>query len=522
MSQQPNTQKSKIPEVLTDTLFKVLKESFQIVLEIYQGIAANKIPWRNCSLIGIAFCLLITFRIDLALIHKTRFAFLYPYNHWFYWPYCFFGITSGFWGWGLGQLGLRRKLVKKLSNAFLNAGLKTHTGKLPGFISNTAIDAYTSKLKLAMTGLSKQQFVQAKPSLQSSLQVFIDQFRDNISSGTIEIVYSQTELPDLILLEDIKSIGRYRFTPGNTRGGQVIEDLSDVPHLLIAGQSGGGKSTFLRQFITTMYVNNRNCQFTLIDLKGGLEFLTFNNLPRVDSIPDINSAARALNKFDNELENRMTLLKENECKDLEAYFKIPKDKRKTHPLFKGGSLDRHIVVVDEAAEIFLIGEKSEAQLIQNARRILSRIARQGRAVGIHLVIATQRPDTKSLDSQVKANLSGVLSYPMANDASSITVLGNGRATDLPGEIKGRAIWKRNADMMEVQTPFLSVEETNKLLEPFRIRAADQVPPPPPAPPSPSPKTEGQETPPVSLVATSTEAVSTPSKPIQKSDFEKGA
>ncbi len=164
----------------------------------------------------------------------------------------------------------------------------------------------------------------------------------------------------------------------------------------------------------------------------------------------------------------MELLKTNECKDIDAYLAIPEEKRKVpqagHFL---QNLSRHVLVVDEAAEMFLAGAHAETNDIQTARRVLSQIARQGRSVGVHLVIATQRPDSRALDPQVKANLTGVICFQMLNDASSITVLGVGRATELPA-IPGRAIWKSGAEMIEIQTPFLGTEDTDRLLEKHRV------------------------------------------------------
>jgi S-DNA-T family DNA segregation ATPase FtsK/SpoIIIE len=448
----------------------LISQTAQAVKELLYGIRYNTVPWAICSSFGILESVLICKHWDFTLFKLCRLQSIYPFGANTYRFYCFFAVTGGLWFWAAVQTVLRVKLMRRLKEVFINCGLKTNMGRIPAYISNTALDQYTQKLRLNNVGIPKYQFEKVKDDIGTNLQVFIDDLKENRREGTIDIVYSSEAMPEsATIMGSATQFPRFQFIAGSIRRGFLIENLKDVPHLLIAGQSGGGKSTFLRQLITILFLNNKNCQFTLIDLKGGLEFQIFENLPRVQVIPDLPRAVRNLERFEEALKSRMALLKANGCKDLDAYLALPEEKRKPCPEFKSQGLDRHIIVVDEAAEIFLAGGGGSPQEIQKAKRVLSQVARQGRAVGIHLVIATQRPDTKSLDSQVKANLTGILCFPMPNDASSMTVLGNGRATDLPSDIKGRAIWKKNGEMTEVQTPFLSVDETESLLSEFRTK-----------------------------------------------------
>ena len=229
---------------------------------------------------------------------------------------------------------------------------------------------------------------------------------------------------------------------------------------------GRGKSTFLRQFTTTLYLNDDNIHFTFIDLKAGLESQFFENLKRVDVYHDISMANYFLIRLSKTLQYRMSLLKANKCKDVLEYYKLPDEKKVLVPVPDSEvqpGLSRHVIIVDEAAELFLAGGDNKASDVQDAKRVLSQVARQGRSIGVHLVIATQRPDGRALDPQIKANLTGTLCFQMVNDTSSILVLGNGRATDLPS-IPGRAIWKSGMEMVEVQTPYLDPQETEELLK----------------------------------------------------------
>lgn len=280
----------------------------------------------------------------------------------------------------------------------------------------------------------------------------------------MDVIYATLPMPATYNFGKPEDIGRANFIVGTTRANEIKTSLNKVPHLLVAGQTGGGKSTFLRQYIVTHYLNDRRAKFTLIDLKGGMEFQLFENLPRIEVPENMELAVDAIESLSETLDTRMALLKKERCTDIQEFFEKQKkqgsNQKSTLP-----SLNRHFVVIDEAAEMFLAGHHATGKDVQKAKRVLSRIGRQGRAVGIHLVVATQRPDSRALDPQIKANLPGALCFQMANDISSITVLGNGRATDLPA-IPGRAIWKVGKDMVEVQTPLLTSKRTEELLSEF--------------------------------------------------------
>lgn len=119
---------------------------------------------------------------------------------------------------------------------------------------------------------------------------------------------------------------------------------------------------------------------------------------------------------------------------------------------------RIVVVVDEIAELMPTFKGKANSDLMEINSTLNRIARMGRAIGINLVIGVQKPDARNLDPTIKANLSGVLCFAVSHFTQSTIVLGNSRAADLNKEYKGRAIWKRGLEFIEVQTPLLTEEE----------------------------------------------------------------
>lgn len=437
-------------------IYRTVTRPFQ---ELFDGVVSKTLPWHLCFGVGVLIQLGFSFHLDRWFLSLFDGLWLYPTNPKLFRIYYVASITSPFFFWAIYKTMLKQRFLAKLTTTFQQVGLKNGLGKLPNFVFDKALDSQTRKLRLARVGISPVEFDKRKNDLASALHVYVDEVRENRAQGTIDFIYGREPMPKEFSPDNYK-LSANKFLIGITRSKRYIADLRDTPHLLVAGQTGGGKSTFLRQFITSLFLNNESFEFFLIDLKGGLEFQLFERLKRVKVFGDVENSAYMLGGMAHEITHRMELLKSSQCKDIVQYH------AKLKETGGGSPLSRKIIVVDEAAELFLAGGQSKTGDVQNARRILSQIARQGRSLGIHLVIATQRPDSRALDPQIKANLPGVLCFQMVNDVSSISVLGTGRATDLP-PIAGRGIWKNSLDFVEVQTPYMTVEEAETLLKPHQ-------------------------------------------------------
>lgn len=437
----------------------------QPIVEVVYGIRKDTILYWPLIAWGVIFDVLILSGLDQFIFKWLKIYWLYPKNPIAYTFYSFFGATLGFWIWGAIQARRKVNMIERLTQVFVESGLKSPMGKLPSFISDRPVDELVRKLKVTNAFMPKAKFEEAKERLESALQVYIDEITENRSGGTVDILYSHFEIAKMVEADNISSIGPEKFFVGQTRAKPIYSSLSETPHLLIGGQTGGGKSTFLRQLVTTFYANNQSYNFSLIDMKGGLEFQLFEGIQRIKVISTFEDAKVLFDGLDKMLTERMKILKFNNAKDIETFSAIPKAQLKRPDDTSDESMDiqRHIIVIDEAAELFLSSSKSNIGEVQELTRQAIRIAAQGRAVGLHLIVATQKPDSKAVNGQIKANLTGIISFPMATLGASFSILGNGRAKELPA-IPGRAIWKSGLDQFEVQTPYLNPQETKKLLD----------------------------------------------------------
>lgn len=455
-----------------ENFIKATKRLCRPVVEIAHGIRKGTIPYFECGAWACIMSALTACGADVWLLKKSHLAFLYPYNHpVIYWTFQVALLTSGFWLWGIREAVKLSKLLSTLTNIFIEAGLKTSLGRIPSFIADRPIDGGVREMVLSMNGVPLSTFKQAREKLETDVFGFIEEMKEARTRGLIKIMYAEKDIPKIITLDSPYGYRGYDFIVGNTRTGQKRSSLEATPHLLIAGTSNSGKSTYLKQFISTLYLNNPACEFTLIDLKNGLESIQFHNLPRIQVVIRPQEAVEKLARLQAVIAKRAKFLLENSCHKIEEFFALPKDKKVWTADFRSDrDFGRHVVIVDEAAELFLVGAELNAEGASKARRIVAQLAAQGRAVGVHVIVSTQRPDVKVIDGTIKTNLQGRLCFQMPDNASSMTILDSVRAADLP-DIKGRAIWRDGTEMSEVQVPLLADDKIEALLEPMREKKA---------------------------------------------------
>jgi len=205
-------------------------------------------------------------------------------------------------------------------------------------------------------------------------------------------------------------------------GSPLIADLSRMPHLLIAGATGSGKSVCITALAACLAINNRpeDLRLIMIDSKM-VELLRFNGLPhlwgKVET--DLNRILGVLRWVVVEMEHRYRLLEASRARDLEVYNR--KQARKE----RGAPLPRIVVLIDELADLMMsMPDQTEHNLV--------RLAQMARATGIHLVVATQRPSTDVVTGVIKANFPARLAFAVASGVDSRVILDAGGAETLLG------------------------------------------------------------------------------------------
>ena len=237
-------------------------------------------------------------------------------------------------------------------------------------------------------------------------------------------------------------------------GKPIVGDLSSMPHLLIAGTTGSGKSVCINTIILSLLYRHipDKCKFILIDPKM-LELSTYEGIPHLlcPVITEAKKAASVLGWVVKEMESRYRLMTKEGVRNIDGYnskHKLP--------------MPYIVVVVDEMSDLMLVAGKEIENYIQ-------KLSQMARAAGIHIIMATQRPSVDVITGTIKANFPTRISFQVTSKIDSRTILGEQGAEQLLG--KGDMLYMSSANrIMRIHAPFVSDDEIQKINNFLRSQA----------------------------------------------------
>ena len=250
------------------------------------------------------------------------------------------------------------------------------------------------------------------------------------------------------------------FTIGKDVSGEPLyADLGKMPHLLVAGSTGSGKTIFLNSLIISFLYKNPpwRLKFILIDPKR-VEFNVYSGLPHLlcPVILDVNKVVASLKWLVMEMERRFDLLSEFKARNIESFNKLIERKNKNSKE-KIPYLPYIVLIIDELADLMVAkGREIESFIV--------RIAQMARAVGIHLVVATQRPSVEIITGLIKANITSRIAFQVASQVDSRTILDMAGAEKLLGEGDLLFLSSDTSKPKRAQGAFVSEREVKRVID----------------------------------------------------------
>lgn len=245
------------------------------------------------------------------------------------------------------------------------------------------------------------------------------------------------------------------FALGKDIGGKsMIADLSKMPHLLIAGATGSGKSVCINTLITSLIYKSSpsDVKMLLIDPKV-VELSVYNGIPHllIPVVTEPKKAASALYWAVNEMTQRYKLFAENNVRNIESYNKLME---KNNPEMK---LPKIVIIIDELADLMMVAPNEVEDTI-------CRLAQMARAAGMHLVIATQRPSVDVITGLIKANIPSRISFAVSSQVDSRTILDMAGAEKLLGKGDMLFLPIGESKPIRIQGAFISEKEVEKVVD----------------------------------------------------------
>jgi S-DNA-T family DNA segregation ATPase FtsK/SpoIIIE len=334
----------------------------------------------------------------------------------------------------------------------------TQFGVEPGFLQQKAADGSMRQTKVKVNRISALQHdlelalaaapIRVEAPVPGKSIVGIEVPNSQISRVSLRSVIESEEF------QKIRTKSPLAFALGQDVSGQpIVADLAKMPHLLVAGATGSGKSVAVNAMITCMIMTNTpdDLQFVMVDPKR-VELSTFNGIPHLLApvVVDMDLAVAALNRTVQEMDDRYKKFAQVGARNIETYNSLPEDKR------RGPKYPYLILVVDELADLMMTSP-------DEVEHTVTRLAQMARATGIHLVLATQRPSVDVVTGLIKANFPSRISFAVTSQVDSRVVLDTPGAEKLLGRGDMLYMASDSSKLARLQGCFVSDKELDKLV-----------------------------------------------------------
>lgn len=321
--------------------------------------------------------------------------------------------------------------VAYFNHVFDEVGLKSKDESLPRFLYEEEVSDYTTLFAFE-TLIPLVEWKAKKEQLEMYFNVEIVSIKqDSQNNRIIQILIKKSDLPSCVEYDN-EIYTENGFVLGISYNGYITIDLDRNAHVLIAGETGSGKSNILKLLVYQSLVKNYNV--TLIDFKRGVSFSNFSNMVKI--VYEYEQSAATLEEVVEETKRRLDLFRSTKVDNITNYNKITTLK----------NLNREIIFIDELAELLNTRDKELSNRLYDALETLTRLSR---AAGIHLVIGIQRPDATVVSGQIKNNISCRICGRFVDKEPSRIMLNSDEASKLPN-VKGRFIIKDD-ELQEFQS-----------------------------------------------------------------------
>lgn len=249
-------------------------------------------------------------------------------------------------------------------------------------------------------------------------------------------------------------------------GTSILADLSKMPHLLVAGSTGSGKSVCINTIICSILMRYKpdEVKLVLVDPKK-VELTNYNGIPHLlcPVVSDPKKASVVLQKVVAEMEKRYDIFAEKEVKNIAGYNDLIEKERKKNPDINTARMPYIVVIIDELADLMLVASKE----VQDS---IMRITQMARAAGIHLIVATQRPSTDIITGVIKNNIPSRIAFSVSSAIDSRTILDASGAESLLGKGDMLYLPMGESHTTRIQGCFISDNEISKLIEYCKAQA----------------------------------------------------